>query len=234
VFRFLLHLLDLFLNLWFYLICPICDRPAVQSGLCVACQPIQPLHGKLCQKCGAPLALTMEECGACLLAKNNHLDQVRSFLALTEQAKKVVHMIKYQGRYEWISLFSSHIQLSGYSSQLEDFTLVPVPISANKFCRRGFNQAEILAEMLSRKSGLALHHGLKKVKDTLPQSQLNKEQRRRNLKGSFEWISREKAPEKVVLVDDIYTTGETLAACARILKLRGTESVLGWTLFRTL
>jgi len=105
-----------------------------------------------------------------------------------------------------------------------------VPLPFSRWMSRGFNQSDWIARSAKR----AVHSfGLIREGNADPQSLLNAYERAKNVKGSFSWRLKSSPPEKIVLIDDIYTTGSTLRECARILKQAGAKEVTGWTLFRT-
>jgi len=233
MFRFLLRLLDSLIDLWFNPECPICFGPIISGVLCCNCNPIQRISDRVCSLCGVPISVDLSKCGYCSDLDDYPIEKVRSLLWFSEESRVLVHLIKYQGRYEWLSIFLEHIKSMSLPFDLNGRVIIPVPIHLNKFIRRGFNQSEILAEALSKKCKLEISLGLKKIKDTAPQSILNLDDRRLNLNNVFAWEGRYPPPEKVIIVDDIYTTGETLKACANALKRMGTQEVFAWTLFRT-
>jgi len=121
------------------------------------------------------------------------------------------------------------------------FILVPVPSEKKKLKWRGFNQAEEIGKELSKFFGIPLiTNCLIKIKETLPQVELSDEERRENIKGAFLVKDKEliKNPEgkpsasygagkKILLVDDVYTTGSTMEECARILKEAGAKEIIG-------
>src|SRR5207253_2950418 len=109
-----------------------------------------------------------------------------------------------------------------------------VPMHSSKLAARGFNQAEILANWLSRDLGIPRgEDGVAKLVLTPSQTKLSRAARAQNLERTFSWRLRRPPPERVLLVDDIYTTGATLEAVAQSLRQAGTYEVFGWTLFRT-
>lgn len=110
--------------------------------------------------------------------------------------------------------------------------LVPVPLSIEGLRQRGFNQSLLLAHHVSKKTGVALEmDGLVKVRDTHPQIGLSAKERAANLRGAFR-AARDFRGERVVLVDDVMTTGATAAACARQLLKAGAADVVVLTLAR--
>lgn len=119
----------------------------------------------------------------------------------------------------------------------QGFTIIPVPLHARRERERGFNQAEVLAKLFSKKFGLAINKNLRRVIYTAQQVKLSGEERRKNLKNAFVWGGEAcqpglRAPEKVLLVDDVFTTGATMRECAKVLKSNGTKVVWGLVLAR--
>ena len=104
--------------------------------------------------------------------------------------------------------------------------IIPIPLHPARKRKRGYNQAEILAEEL----GCLLHIPVRKdvlyrIRKTRPQKSLNDTERIRNLKGAFAVSGKETVKAKVLIVDDIYTTGSTIRRCAKMLRLAGAEKV---------
>lgn len=111
--------------------------------------------------------------------------------------------------------------------------LVPVPLHSARRRERGYNQAELLARELSRETGLPVDHGLVRIRETRSQVGLRPDERKANVAGAFEW-QRATAPTAVVLVDDVCTTGATLAECAAVLRLKGARRVYAVTVARAI
>ena len=111
----------------------------------------------------------------------------------------------------------------------ENFVLVPVPLFRKQKRRRGFNQAELIAQELSRFFQIPLEAAnLIKIRKTKSQARLNKEQREVNLKNSFALKNPAViAGRKIILIDDVITTGATLEECAKALKQAGAKQVWG-------
>lgn len=112
--------------------------------------------------------------------------------------------------------------------------VIPVPLHKKRFRERGFNQSEILAREIHRSLGRGLINqaptiGLERIKYTVPQAELDREQRLENLKDVFVWSGKSDllVNKNILLVDDVTTTGTTLEECAKVLKINGAKSVWG-------
>ncbi len=110
-----------------------------------------------------------------------------------------------------------------------DFVLIPVPLEKKKLKWRGFNQAEEIGKIVSKFLGIPLFNDvLLKTKETLPQVKLSLLERKENIKGAFICQNQEKIQgRKILLVDDVYTTGSTIEECARILKKEEAKEIIG-------
>lgn len=127
------------------------------------------------------------------------------------------------------SLIIEHFQLLDNKPDFFDFVLIPVPLDKKRLKWRGFNQAEELAKELSCFLKIPLlNNALIKTKETLPQVELSEEARKKNIKGVFLVKERELIQNrKIILVDDIFTTGLTMEECAKVLKIAGAKKVWG-------
>jgi len=112
--------------------------------------------------------------------------------------------------------------------------IIPVPLHRRRLKERGFNQSVILAREVARAHSIHLDfETLKRTIHTKPQTGLGRKQRSANVKGAFEVADRERVKgERVVLIDDVYTTGSTVRECARVLVKNGVEEVAVLTLAR--
>ncbi len=117
--------------------------------------------------------------------------------------------------------------------RMENTYIGYVPITARKEKERGFNQAEVIADKLSRFIGIKKLPLLKKIKETGDQANLKKEERVRNVKGVFELNGKHQGTENVLLVDDVFTSGATMQECSRILKRAGIKKVWGFAIAKT-
>ncbi len=111
--------------------------------------------------------------------------------------------------------------------------IVPVPLAHDRLRRRGFNQAAVLARALARRSGSSVVHALRRTGASSSQTSLHRIGRRENVRGSFVVNDgRALGGRRVVLVDDVLTSGATSAECARVLQAAGTARVEVWALAR--
>jgi len=127
------------------------------------------------------------------------------------------------------SLIIAHFQLLDNKPDLTDFVLIPVPLSRKKLKWRGFNQAAEIGRELAQFFNLPLiSGGLIKIKETVAQVDLADEERRENVKDAFRVQNKEVViNKKIILVDDVYTTGSTMEECARILREAGALEIIG-------
>lgn len=104
--------------------------------------------------------------------------------------------------------------------------IVPVPLYKKKQRKRGFNQAAIVAEELGKRLGIPVDSSLViREKETTPQKELGQRSRRKNLKKAFRVVKQEEKNRKVLIIDDIYTTGSTIDSIAEILEKAGYEKI---------
>jgi ComF family protein len=196
------------------------------------------LSDPLCACCGTPLDLAVEEdqlCGACLASRPAY-DHARAALAYGDVSRDLVLALKYQGRRDSLELLSRWMAAAGGDLLRDADLIVPVPLHYFRLVRRGFNQSIWLAAALSRRSGVRLAvDTLKRVRATPIQGGLSAEGRRRNVQGAFRVRKGREAllkDKKILLVDDVLTTGATAEACSRALKRAGARCVDVLTLAR--
>ena len=190
-----------------------------------------------CGGCGvAPasaLALDHEgRCAACLLDPRPW-EGLRSFGPYGGALRRLIHLLKYDGM-EPLGPALGRL-LAAPAAELAPFDVIaPVPLHRGRRIERGFNQAELLGRGLARETGCSLEPDLLvRRRPTAPQAGLNARERRTNLRGSFAAPRPEAVRgRKILLIDDVTTTGATLEACARALKRAGAGRVVVLTLAR--
>ena len=211
--------------------CQACGRAG--QWLCDRCiGAVNYLRPPLCVRCGLQTDGGLD-CRACLrhplpLA----LDGLRAVAHYDGELRRVIHALKY----EHVSALAEPLgrMLSTYLAQhpIPFDLIVPVPLHPERHEDRGFNQAELLAKVIARQCGVALNaSALVRKLNTTPQVGLNETERRRNVRDAFHCAQRLDGL-RVLIVDDVCTTGATLSECARALHDGGAASSWGLTLAR--
>jgi ComF family protein len=151
-------------------------------------------------------------------------------------ARKLIHRFKYTGHHylrrvltDWLA---EAFQDERIKRQPVD-ALVPVPLHPRRKRERGFNQAQSLCELLSSRRGLPLWPALERVRYTATQTRLTRPERNENVRGAFRCLPRWPLQDaRLLLVDDVFTTGSTVDECARVLRRAGAASVRVLTVAR--
>lgn len=149
-----------------------------------------------------------------------------------DEVRQAIHALKYQRRRR-VALLLADALADAWPPPPGD-ALIPVPLHPDRLAERGFNQAEELAQRLSQRWRLPLcTQGLIRGRDTGHQARLGRRARQSNVAGAFLWCSRHPPPARILLVDDVLTTGATLVACADALRLAGSQEVRAVALARS-
>lgn len=210
--------------------CPVCDEivPAGEGLICSACrEKPQYIREPRCRRCGKQLTGSeVEFCRDCMRRK--HVFDYGYALYDYQSMKKSIYRFKYGGRCEYAKFYAGDIceKLSREIRMMGAEAIVPVPVHASRKRSRGYNQAELVARELSALTGIKMYGKLvQRIRKTVPQKELTVQERQNNLKRAFNISTNVVKLKKVILVDDIYTTGSTLDAVAMELKRRGVEAV---------
>jgi ComF family protein len=205
--------------------CFVC-RGAARALLCAQCAAELPrLERPLCPRCalespGGAL------CGRCL-AESPAYDATQAALAYDFPADALVHALKFRGELALAPLLAGLLADKVRGERVDH--VVPVPLSAARLRRRGYNQAVEIARHLGKVDiGLC-----ERTRDAPPQMELPYAERQRNVRGAFR-CTRTLIGAKVAVVDDVMTTGATLDEMARTLKAAGAVQVVNWVIARTL
>ena len=216
-------LLDYILNLLLPVTCVICHAPVPErewGGACPECwSRLVPLEPPFCQQCGEPAPAIEGLCGLCRTGEHA-FDLARSALLFTHALREIIHHLKYADRVSLARRLGDILKKCREREPFAGDLVIPVPLHRSRERKRGFNQAELIAERLGMPIAARL---LRRRKNTPSQTGLTRNERKRNLAGAFE--VRGAVRGTVIVVDDVYTTGSTLNEIARTLKRAGAERV---------
>ncbi len=210
--------------------CPICTSVLPGGRLiCPSCEKQLPLiREPFCRKCGRAMKdIRQEYCEECQL--HAHIfDRGQCCFSYEKQMRISLMRMKFENHREYIPFYACSMYASGkgFLARCGAEQLIPIPCSPRRVKERGFDQCFLLTRELSRLSGIPQEKdNLIRVKATSPQKGLDRHSRAENVKNAFAVKRPENLAKKVVLVDDIYTTGATMDEAARCLKEAGVEEV---------
>lgn len=223
--------------------CHICREPHPEA-ICNSCHAkINYIDPKdICTFCGEPHGDKLRQeallCKKCITQKP-YFELARSVAIYEGTIRKAIHNFKFKNK-KGLADHLCKIMANHIEARLPEIrychadALVTVPLSQKRRAERGFNQVALMAEILA--SYLNIPHeknALKRIKETLPQFDLPKNERQKNVTGAFDIHSQESIyGKRLLLLDDIYTTGHTINECAKTLKKGGAAKVYALTLSR--
>ncbi|NOY00736.1 MAG: ComF family protein [Verrucomicrobia bacterium] len=220
---------------------------AEQNGyLCEQCRTqLHAITHPMCEVCGQHFSGDLTDSFQCSNCANRLLqfDFARAGYQSRDLARVLVHRYKYNGQFFLASLLGEMLnetlddhRISKANKEL-DWILVPVPLHSRRLREREFNQAEELCREISRRRGLKIVNALRRTRYTRRQAMLERTERLTNLRGAFTVSprSREKkliVGQRILLVDDVLTTGATASECAQTLYEAGALKVVVITVVR--
>ena len=221
--------------------CRVCEQPLQNVSripVCPAClrKPEPMAADYFCVQCRAPFrnAFPLDEEGRCALCRRGvrGFDAAYSFGFYEGELRALIHLFKY-GRIVTLAKPLGRLLALALPREQSFDAIVPMPLHWRKRWQRRFNQAELLAGEIARRTHTPVKNALRRVRFTATQAGLTNAKRRQNVSGAF----RPKRAgsldgQRVLLVDDVMTTGATAAACARALKIAGATQVVLLTLAR--
>ncbi|MBS3765006.1 ComF family protein [Candidatus Bipolaricaulota bacterium] len=216
--------------------CYLCGKALSDHRyICESClDSFEQITDPICERCGKPTLKTGGVCSECaggdrefFLARSFGLYKPGGGLA------EAISGLKYEGEKALSKDLAPLLDKGKPGELLEEVdALTFVPLSRTKLKDRKFNQAELLAREVSRMTGVPLFRTLVKSEQTRPQAELNREERLINVRGSFDY-EETISYDRVLLIDDVFTTGSTADECSRVLKEAGAERVYVATLARS-
>ncbi len=219
--------------------CPICENIVIPKGrlICKICYDELPFVVEpRCKKCGKPLGnMEKEYCYDCE-KKTFHYESGYGLWIYDGKMKNSMSAFKYRGKREYADFFGQQLLLN-YKNWIQAIgiqVIVPVPVHNKKLRKRGYNQAELLAEIVGSGTGIPVEEQLERCINTKPQKVLDNRERIYNLQNAFRINRKKKFSTKgkiMLLIDDIYTTGSTIEICTNALLEAGADKVYFLCLF---
>lgn len=228
------RVLDAVRDFFFPPVCIACERDSRTLPLCEECETkIHAIEQRFCQRCGAPLEKSRRSKICLECAKHPlSLSRIRAWARFTYPLDKVVYAFKYEQRQRLAGYFAQKLSLvlsSDRALSTADL-IVAIPLHPFKRWRRGYNQSEELAKALSRQVRIPCDKVLSRSKMTRTQTKLSASQRRANVEGAFS-VSPKRvhllSDKRILLLDDVITTGSTLDEAAKVLLDAGAKDVMG-------
>lgn len=207
--------------------CLACGKEVDDSYLCADCEKKLVLNvgARRCDRCSRPLVAEERFCPSCGGGDRTYFTKAFARYVYDGELTKMIHEFKFRRKAYYKEFFAEELR-KGLESLPSVDVIVPVPMHPRRKRKRGYNQCVLLANELSRITGIPARLSLEKIIDTREQVGLSGEERRSNVKGSFKIADKEAIKGKaVLLIDDVMTTNATVNECARLLKLGGAGEV---------
>jgi ComF family protein len=213
-------------------LCPACREPVGGNGLCAPCwAKLSLIAPPYCERLGIPFAydpgpgvISMQA-----IADPPAYHRARAAVRFDEIARTLVHALKYGDRHDLAPTMGRWMARAGRELLEDADALIPVPLHWRRLWARRFNQSALLAKAICEVSGVSVADlALKRIKATAQQVGLTQAERAHNVQGAFRVAPERKAEiagRRLVLVDDVLTSGATSDACARALLRVGARSV---------
>ena len=214
--------------------CPICTQVLDKNMnekvfICEKCRKkLSYIESPRCLKCGKPIENAETEfCYDCSRVEHIYSQGVGVW-AYTDEIKNSLYQFKYHNKREYGEFYGLELK-NRYEAIIKNWdadVLIPVPLHKSKLRKRGYNQAEIIANSIGKFLDIPVDSQLlNRNKKTLAQKELNDKERLKNLENAFNIGEKVVKYNKVIIVDDIYTTGTTIDSCSKILIDAGVDKV---------
>lgn len=222
--------------------CIKCGAILAQDGLCAECyNELNFISAPYCHKCGHPFEAQNTGkkmlCATCSKKKKTPFRYNRSALCYDEASKNLILALKFMDKTENAKVLAKWLNIAGKDIWQEGVDiLVPIPLHYTRLVKRKYNQSALLAKELSKLCHIPVNYtSVIKHKATKPQVAFSGKERIQNVKGVFSVKHQDKIKGKrVVLIDDVMTTGSTLKECALAIKAAGAKSVDTLTVARVI
>jgi len=215
--------------------CALCEKSLIGGeeisyGLCAECKDTVTIpDGSKCSLCGKPLISELDTCLPCRNSTERSFERLWVLYPYTGKYRKLLTVYKFNKQLSIANFFTQKIlSLIDNEALLKDAVLVPVPPRPGKIKHSGWDQIDYLANVIKKTSNKTVSRVLKRRKSKV-QKELNRMERLENLKGRI--YTESSAPETVLIIDDVITTGSTMEVCAQVLKEAGAKRVYGLCLF---
>lgn len=209
--------------------CVLCAAASGAALVCAACDAALPRPGPSCPRCALPAA-GGAACGRCL-ARPPPYAATRAAFVYAFPAERLVQALKYGGALAHAEFLAGAVAAAVAGGDVE--VVVPMPLSPRRQRARGFNQANEIARRVARRLGLPASAALLRTRDAPAQAGMRRRDRLANPRGAFVALP-EVAGRRVAIVDDVMTTGATMAAAAGAALAAGAARVDAWVVARTL
>ncbi len=200
--------------------CDACGNELVEDTryrLCSECMASLPfVKGHICLNCGVPLKDESDYCNRCQNQKSAFLKN-RSPLVYDGEVKRLIYKLKFAKKTYVAQTLGALMADKFLECGMNSEIIVFVPMTASEEKKRGYNQAELLANEVGKRLDIPVLPALAKIKSTSEQKELKGKDRALNLEGAFACIFEQVNGRKILLIDDIFTTGATANECAKVL-----------------
>ena len=200
--------------------CDVCGEELVADTryrLCSDCIAKLPFaNGHRCLCCGVPLADESDYCNRCQYERGAFVKN-RSPLVYEGETRKIIYSLKFRKEKYLAQTLGALMADEFLKDNMEADIIVYVPMTEAEEKKRGFNQSELLAEEVGKRLNIAVLPALVKIKETKAQKELGGKERAQNLEGAFACVFEQVNNRKILLIDDIFTTGATANECAKVL-----------------
>jgi ComF family protein len=219
-----------FLDLIFPPSCVGCGERGVDW--CDQCnQSLQRLSAPICKHCGSPLPTSKSKCTRC--ADFPTILSVRSYATYGGSLLKAILHLKYRPNKRLAEIMGNWLVDLVIQERIEADRIVTVPLGRKRLRQRGYNQVDLIADQMASRLGITNDKkALRRIRETRSQVGLDLAYRHKNVQDAFRADPLRLQNQKVILVDDLFTTGATLLACTSALREAGVRRVYGFTLAR--